>query len=240
MDLGFNKIAFCVLGTGLLIIGVNELSHSFFHEAHHETAGYFVDVPEVVPAGEPVVEEGPRDYAVLISSGNIDAGKAVAVKCLQCHSFEAGGKPLQGPALYDVVGRDVASVPGFSYSAGAGGLADREGVWDYASLDRFIEAPKKYAPGTAMNFVGVKKQQDRNDLLAYMRTLTSGEPLPLPPPLPPEATLVAGEPPVDGATPPVDGAAPPADGVVPATGDAPAAPAATVEPAPTPAPAQPN
>ena len=50
-DLGFNKIAFCILGTGLALIGLNEASHSLFHTAHHEKPGYLVDVPEVHAGG---------------------------------------------------------------------------------------------------------------------------------------------------------------------------------------------
>jgi cytochrome c len=221
MDLGFNKIAFCVLATGLGMIGLNEASHSLFHHAEHEKPGYFVEVPEVqAGATEVAAEEGPRDYAVLIAAGDVEAGKAVSVKCVQCHSLEPGGQALQGPPLYGVVGRQIASVDGFKYSAGETGLEGRKGeIWDYDHLDRFLERPKAYAAGTAMNFVGLKKQKDRSDLLAYLRTLTTGEPLALPAPLP--AAAVTEAPPAEGAAPAAEGAAP-AEAAAPA----PAAPAA--------------
>jgi cytochrome c len=237
-DLGFNKIAFCVLGTGLMLIGLNEASHAFFHTEHHEKDAYFIEVAET-PAGggaAAAVEEGPRDYFALLSAADPVAGKAVAVKCEQCHKFEPGAAALQGPPLYGVVGRQVASVAGFKYSTGGGSLTDLGGVWDYEHLDHFIENPKKYRPATAMNFLGVKKTTDRMNLIAYLRTLTTGEPLP--PPLPASATA-----PAEGAAAPADGAAP-ADaaaipGAAPAT-PAPGAPAAPATPAPAqPAPAQP-
>jgi cytochrome c len=195
-DLGFNKIAFCVLGTGLMLIGLNEASHALFPEAHHDKDAYFVEVPEAPAAGETAVAEGPRDYFALISAASADAGREVAVKCQQCHTFEQGGATLQGPNLYGVVGRDVASVAGFKYSTGPGSLTELEGVWDYEKLDLFIERPKRYRPATNMNFLGIGKQTDRANLTAYLRTLTAGEPLPLPPPLPPEATAAA--PPAEG------------------------------------------
>lgn len=234
MDLGFNKVAFCVLATGLILIGLNEASHSFFpHEEHVDAegakvVGYKVDVPEATTGGAAAVEEGPRDYAVLVAAGDIEAGKQVAVKCQQCHTFEGTGA-LQGPPLYGVIGRPIATVAGFSYSQGENGLAGRAGqVWDYEHFDHFIEAPRKYASGTAMNFVGIKKQKDRSDLMAYLRTLTSGTPLPLPAPLPPQEAAA----PADGAAPaPADGAAP---GVTPAAAT-PGAPA-PAQPAPAPAP----
>jgi cytochrome c len=44
-DLGFNKIAFCLLGTGLALIGLNEASHAFFPHTEHVKEGYKIDVP---------------------------------------------------------------------------------------------------------------------------------------------------------------------------------------------------
>lgn len=247
-DLGFNKIAFCVLGTGLALIGLNELSHSFFHTAHHEKPGYFVDVPEPT-TGDTAVVEGPRDYFTLISNADVAKGEEQHKKCLQCHTFEAGGPNLQGPNLHGVLGRPIASHAGFKYSTGNGSLTAHGGNWTYEALDHFIEGPKKFAPGTAMNFAGINSrltgQQDRANLIAYLRTLGS-ESVPLPEPLPASATAPAA--PADGAAAPADGtAAPaPADGAAPAAvpgaatpapgAPAPAAPATT--PAPT-APAQP-
>ena len=235
-DLGFNKIAFCVLGTGLMLIGLNEASHAFFHTEHHEKDAYFIEVPDA-PAGggAAAVAEGPRDYFALLSAADPVAGKAVAVKCEQCHKFEPGAAPLQGPPLYGVVGRQVASVAGFKYSTGGGSLTDLGGNWDYEHLDHFIENPKKFRPATAMNFLGVKKISDRMNLIAYLRTLTTGEPLPLPPPLPASAAA-----PADAAAAPADGAAPADAAAAPGAAPATPAPGAPATPAPaTPAPAQP-
>jgi len=233
-----NKIAACVLATGLMVIGLNEVSHGFFPHVEHEKEGYAIEVPEAVTGG-PVeaVVEGPRDYAVLIAAGNVEAGIAVAAKCKQCHSLE-GTAVVQGPPLYGVVGRPIASVVGFKYSQGDTGLAGRTGqAWDYEHLDHVLERPKAYAAGTAMNFAGLKKQQDRSDLLAYLRTLTSGEPLPLPPPLPPQAVVDPVTAAVDGAVVPVAGTAPAPSGP---GGAAPVTPGpATPAPA-TPAPAAPH
>ena len=240
-DLGFNKIAFCILGTGLALIGLNEASHSLFHTAHHEKPGYFVDVPEAAAGGSEAAVEGPRDYFTLISNADIAKGEEQHKKCLQCHNFEQGGPNMQGPNLYGVLGRDIASHAGFKYSTGNGSLDAHEGVWTYENLDHFLERPKGFAPGTAMNFAGINSRltglQDRMNLIAYLRTLGS-ESVPLPAPLPASATA-----PADGAAAPAEGAAPPADGAAPAAvpGAAPAAPGAPAPTAPatTPAPTAP-
>ncbi len=237
-DLGFNKIAFCVLGTGLALIGLNEASHAFFPHTEHVKDGYHIDVPEA-GGGETTVAvvEGPRDYFKLISAGDVEAGKQVAVKCQQCHKFEAGAEST-GPSLYGIVGRKIASEPGFKYTTGAGSMTahgETAGTWTYEHLDHFLERPKTAVPGTAMNFIGLKKQQDRSNIMAYLRTLTTGEPVALPDPLPDVPVA-----PAEGAVP-ADGTAPaPADDGAPATPAAPGAvaPATPAQPAPaTPAPA---
>lgn len=233
-DLGFNKIAFCVLGTALAVIGLNEASHAMFHHEEHEFAGYYIPVEEASTGAEVVA--GPRDYGLLLASADLAKGEEQHKKCVQCHTFEQGGATLQGPNLYGVLGRDIASVAGFAYSTGAGSLSEHEGAWTYENLDHFIERPKGFASATAMNFAGINSritgEADRINLIAWLRTQGS-EGVPLPAPLPAAAAPVdPAAAPVDGAAAPVDGATPPADGA------APAAPGATPAPAPaTPAPA---
>lgn len=236
-DLGFNKIAFCVLGTALAVIGLNEASHAMFHHEEHEFAGYYVPIEAATTGPAPV--EGPRDYGAMMLAAEIAKGAEQAKKCVQCHSFEPGGAALQGPPLYGVLGRDVASVAGFKYSTGPGSLSEIEGAWDYEKLDHFIERPKGFASGTAMNFAGINSRitgmTDRMNLISYIRSMGS-ESMPLPAPLPPQETAPAeGATPIDGAVAPVDGATPPADGVVPAAPGATSTPSPAV-PAPTPTP----
>ncbi len=244
-DLGFNKIAFCVLGTGLALIGLNEASHAMFHTHEHEKMAWAVAVAEDTGGG-PAVVEGPRDYGVLLAAADIAKGEEQHKKCLQCHNFDAGGANLQGPNLYAVVGRPVAAHAGFKYSTGKGSLTELGGEWTIERLDHFIERPKGFASGTAMNFAGINSRltglQDRMNLIAFLR-MNGSESYPIPAPLPPQAAA-----PADGAAPatPVDGAAPGATPAAPANGASPAAPApgtpAPGAPAPTtpaPAPAAP-
>ncbi|MGG2477316.1 c-type cytochrome, partial [Rhizobium sp. BR5] len=109
-------------------------------------------------------------------------GEAVFKKCTSCHTGESGGANKVGPNLFDVVNRPIASHEGFSYSAGMKDFSKGSSVhWDYDHLNYFLEGPKKYIAGTAMGFAGVKKETERADLIAYLRTL-SANPAPLPDP----------------------------------------------------------
>jgi len=126
-------------------------------------------------AAEETVDAAASGLVAMIADGDVGKGEKVSKKCKACHVFDEGGKNKLGPALWGVVGRDIGSHDGFNYS---GALNELEGDWTYDKLDQFLAAPKNYIPGTKMVFAGVKKEKDRADLLAYLRTLAA-EPAPL-------------------------------------------------------------
>ncbi len=115
-------------------------------------------------------------FATLLAQANVSSGKRVAKKCTACHTFKKGGKTKTGPNLYGIVGRKIGAVKGYKYSSA---MAKHGGVWDYVALDQFLAKPKKFIRGTKMGFAGLKKPQDRADLIAYLRTF-SPNPVPLP------------------------------------------------------------
>mmetsp|Transcript_73246 Transcript_73246/g.116755 ORF Transcript_73246/g.116755 Transcript_73246/m.116755 type:complete len:104 (-) Transcript_73246:512-823(-) len=93
--------------------------------------------------------------------------KIFQAKCAQCHNTEKGGSNGQGPNLYGVVGRPAGTVAGFSYSS----ANSNSGLtWDKKTLMKYLVNPKKMIPGTKMVFAGLKKKQDRKDLVAYLES----------------------------------------------------------------------
>jgi len=110
-------------------------------------------------------EEGPA-FEELYASADPEAGAKVFNKCKACHKID--GTNATGPHLDGVVERAVDSVEGFAYS---GALEEHFDVWHPENLDIFIKNPKGSAPGTKMSFAGIKKAQDRADLIAYLATL---------------------------------------------------------------------
>ena len=94
-------------------------------------------------------------------------GEMVFRRCMACHTIDKGGANGIGPNLHGVVGRAVASRPGFSYS---GAMKAKGGAWSEAALDAFLEDPMKTLPGTRMAFAGVIDQADRSALILYLKT----------------------------------------------------------------------
>jgi cytochrome c len=95
-----------------------------------------------------------------------------------CHSFEKGGANKVGPNLFNVVGGPRAHAQGFSYSAG---MKQAGGSWDVESLDKFLANPKAEVKNTSMTFVGIRRPDERADVIAYLNSL-SDSPKPLPKP----------------------------------------------------------
>ena len=193
-----NKVAGAALATALAIVGLNVISEAIFAPELAEKPGYAIAVQEVAEEGG-AGPELPPDWGTVLPAANVAMGATISKKCVSCHVFEKGGANGTGPALWGVLGADAGSHPGFAYSEGM----VAHGPWTYDELDKFLAAPQRYIPGTKMSFVGLKKQEDRIALIAYLRTMTDAPP-PIPAPDParaPGAAAGAAAAPSPGAGP---------------------------------------
>ena len=189
-DLFWNKIAGVVIGTILAVMVIGIIAEGFFPEHGEETEfAYPLDLTSLGTGSGPVEEEPEVDLGTLLANASAEAGERIARRCVSCHTFERGGANGTGPNLWGVVGADKATHAGFNYSAT---LTSMEGNWTYENLDGFIENPRGYAPGTNMSFAGLRSEEDRADLLAYLQTL-SDNPVPFPAPAPAEAEATGDE-----------------------------------------------
>lgn len=105
------------------------------------------------------------------AEGDIKKGKKVFKKCAACHTVKDGKHKL-GPSLFGIFGRTAGTVEGVKYSDAmiASGI-----VWDEANMREFLTKPKDYIKGTSMAFGGIKKEQQMDDLIAYMKDKTIPE-----------------------------------------------------------------
>jgi cytochrome c len=111
-------------------------------------------------------------FTILVSAfavpafaqGDAEAGEKVFGKCKACHHLD--GQEAAGPHLNGVIGRDIASVPGYGYSAA---LTELAGNWDPQPFSEFLTNPTGYAPGTKMA-IKLPKPEERANLIAYLQT----------------------------------------------------------------------
>ena len=178
----FNKIAGAVLGTALVVFGLNELAGILYHAPAPEKQGFAVEVAEAAGGGEaaPAAEAAPAvSVGTLLASADAAKGQTVFKACAACPYASKGGPNKVGPNLWGIVGRNHGIHEGFAYSDAMAALKDKP--WDYAALNEFLLNPKGAVPGTKMAYGGLKKDADRANLLAYLATL-SDSPVPFPAP----------------------------------------------------------
>ncbi len=173
-----NKIIAAVLMVALLVIGIGKLSDVIFHVEKPETPGYTIDVEQAVTvstASSEAVEE-KIDIAALMAMGELAVGEKVFKKCAACHSIVKGGKNNIGPALYNVVGRQIGVINDYKYSKA---LSSYGKDWTFEELNGYLTKPAKWIKGTKMAFAGLRKEKDRASVILYLNQ-NSDNPLPLP------------------------------------------------------------
>jgi len=94
-------------------------------------------------------------------------GKKLFTKCKACHNADAP-KNKVGPYLVGIVGRKAGTADGYTKYSKA--IKDSGIVWDEANLDKWLTNPKGMYPGTKMIYPGLKKAEDRADVIEYLKT----------------------------------------------------------------------
>ncbi|MFV0360058.1 c-type cytochrome [Tropicimonas sp.] len=141
--------------------------------AAEDTAAPAADEGAEPAAAEQVASAGDQATAPAadagaapqMASGDAANGAKVFKKCQACHSTDDGVNKV-GPNLHGIIGRTVDSVDGFAYSGALEKVVD---VWTPEHLDGYLADPKGFAPGNKMSFAGLKKEQDRADVIAYLQ-----------------------------------------------------------------------
>ena len=174
-----NKIIAAVLLVALIIIGIGKLSDAIFYVEKPKTPGYTVEVEQAVTASTESKSDTSMekvDITALMAMADLAHGEKVFKKCAACHSIIKGGKNNIGPALYNVVNRQVGVVSDYKYSKA---LTEYGKNWTFEELNGYLIRPAKWIKGTKMAFAGLKKEKDRASVILYLNQ-NSDNPLPLP------------------------------------------------------------
>lgn len=219
----FNKLFAAVLTAAIVACLAGFISHKMVKPHHLEETAYHVAALEGSAGGAAAGPTGPEAILALVATADPAKGEQITRACAACHNFTKGGPDGTGPHLWNVMTRGVAAT-GFAYSDGMKSHAGRK--WSYDELNHFLWKPKSFVEGTKMNFIGLKKPEDRAAVIAYLRTLNDA-----PPALPSAAEIAAEE----AANAPAEAPAAAAGETAPATGEAAAEEPAEAAPAEAPA-----
>ncbi len=180
--MAFFSAEYKAVGAGLVAllvaVFIGQVGNHVFEAHELEENAYPIHVADAESSegGQQAAVETVDPVGPLLADADVAAGEGAAAKCASCHTFDEGGAAKAGPNLYNVVGRDRASVEGFGYSTA---MTEAGGTWDFESLNLFLKKPSDVVPGTVMGFAGLRSASERANLIAYMRTL-SAEPVALP------------------------------------------------------------
>lgn len=148
-------LLFLLLGWG------GEIIYGGGHGLHEEEQAYRIETGEAEEGAAEAEAEVP--FAEVYAAADAAAGEGLFRQCQACHKLD--GSDGTGPHLNGVVDREIAGVGGFAYSDALAGV---EGAWTPEELSAFLENPKGYAPGTKMTYNGMRKVEDRANLIAYL------------------------------------------------------------------------
>ncbi len=105
-----------------------------------------------------------------VAAADTARGQELYRKCVSCHTFEANGRNRAGPRLHGLFGRVAGSVADYRYSDALKGSGI---IWTEQTLDAYLKDAEAFVPGTKM-YGGLSQDQDREDLIAYLRGVTGG------------------------------------------------------------------
>ena len=168
----WNKIIASVLTAMIIAMVSGILANQLVRPKELEKPVFMVQGAEqtaAAPAEQQPAAAKLEPIAPLLAKADPKRGEQLTKVCTTCHTFNKGGANKVGPNLWDVAEEQIASVPGYQFSAAL--EKDKNEIWDPDKLNEWLNNPQSFAKGTKMTFAGFPKAQDRADVIAYLETL---------------------------------------------------------------------
>ena len=170
-----NKIIAAIVVIFVVIFGITKISDIIYYVEKPSKSAYKVEFAETDSTKASGAVD-TVDISALLAMGSVDHGKKVFKKCSACHSIKKGGRNNIGPALYNVLGRNMGALEDYKYSKA---LIAFGKDWTFQEMNSFLIKPASYIKGTKMAFAGLKKEKDRASVILYMNA-NADSPLQLP------------------------------------------------------------
>ena len=177
----FNKILAAIILAIVIVVIIGKLGNVILDtkETEQKETAYKIDIPESnisTIESSTTSSENIESISALLATASLENGEKIFKKCGACHNYKKESKSKIGPNLWNIINSAKASSEGFAYS---NALVEFGGTWKFEELNNFLYKPKDYIQGTKMNFAGLRKVQDRADLIMWLRQ-QSDNPVPLP------------------------------------------------------------
>jgi cytochrome c len=185
-DLFWNKVFGAILAVVLGVMALQQISATVFasgaegghhgeeeggtlNDWAHSRFAYYTDIAETSAAGGE--EEEAYDLGALLAAASVDNGeRTFKAKCSTCHTIAEGGSNGTGPNLHGILEETHAHRSDFGYSSAMQATAGTP--WTYSSIDSWLENPSSYIRGTTMAFAGLRRDDERADVIAYLAANT--------------------------------------------------------------------
>ena len=175
MSFEINKIIVAVLVTILVVFGIGKVSDLIFTTEKNVVA-YKVEGSSESATATTVSTESSIDISAFLAMGDLETGSKIWRKCSACHSIKKGGGNKIGPALWNVMFRNVGAITDYKYSKA---LTSYGKEWSWEEMNGFLIKPSKWIPNNKMGFAGLKSEKDRASVILYLNQ-NSDNPKPLP------------------------------------------------------------
>ena len=163
-----NKIIVSIILAILLILGINKITEVIYYVDKPEKSAYQIDEATTLTSSstlEKSKETKTIDIMALFASVSADEGEKIFKKCVACHNIAKGEGNKIGPALYNVLGRQVGSLTDYKYSKS---MATYGKKWTVEEMNGFLIKPKDWIKGTKMSFAGLKNPKERAAVILFM------------------------------------------------------------------------